>query len=75
VHDVFVPHVVLQGSGIVAVVGEFVAGGVPEHMRMNWEWELCGFSIPGDRFQESGSRSWTTSLGDENVTRFHILAA
>ena len=33
------------------VVSELVASGVLEHVRMNLEWELYGFSGPGDRFK------------------------
>lgn len=65
----------LEGSSIVAVVSQFVAGGVPERVRMNWERELCGFSSPGDCFQETCRRGGTTALGNKNVSRFHILAA
>jgi hypothetical protein len=75
VHDIFVAHVVLKGSGVVPVVGKLVAGGVPEHVRMDREWELCGFSSPSDCLQESGSRGRTTALGNEYISRFHILAA
>jgi hypothetical protein len=57
------------------IIGELIAGGVPEHVRMNWEWEFCGFSSPGDRFQEPCSRGGTAPLGDEHISRFHILAA
>ena len=73
VHDVFVSHVVLEGSRVVPIVGELVARGVPEHVRMDWEWELCGFSSSGDRFQESDSRRGPTTLGDKHISRFLIL--
>jgi hypothetical protein len=75
VHDIFVPHIVLEGSGIMPVVGELIASRVPEHVRMDWEWELCGFSDPGDRFQETRGRGRPAALGDEDVARFHILPA
>jgi hypothetical protein len=55
------------------IVGELVTSGVPEHVRVNREWELGSFSGPSDHLQESCSRGWTASLGDENVSRFHIL--
>ena len=29
VHDIIVAHVVLKGSGVMPIVGEFVASGVP----------------------------------------------
>ena len=56
VHDVLVAHVMLERSGVMPVVGEFVTGGVPEHVRVNREGELCGLSSSGDCFQESCSR-------------------
>ena len=51
VHDIFMAHVVLEGSGIMPLVGELVASRVPEHVRVDREWELCGFPDPDDRFQ------------------------
>src|SRR5271166_806159 len=42
---------------------------------MNWEWELCGFSRSGDRFQKSCRRGGAAALGDEDIARFHILLA
>jgi hypothetical protein len=70
-----VSGMVLQGSGIMPIIGQLVARRVPKHVRMNCERQLCGFSNPGDRFQETRSRSRTTALGDENVSRLHIFAA
>ena len=34
--DILVAKVVLQGTSIMPIVGEFVAAGVPEHVRMHW---------------------------------------
>ena len=42
---------------------------------MYWEWELCGFSRSGDRFQKSCRRGGAAALGDEDIARFHILPA
>jgi len=74
-HDILVPRVVLKRPGIMAVISELIAGRVPEHVRVNREWQLCGFSNPGDRFQESRGRGRTAAFGDEDVARFHILPA
>jgi hypothetical protein len=52
VHDILVAYV-LERSGVMPVVGELVAGGVPEHVGMNREWKLCGLPGPGDCFKES----------------------
>jgi hypothetical protein len=42
---------------------------------MDREWQICGFSKPGDRFQETRNRGRTAALRDEDVARFHILPA
>ncbi len=57
------------------IIGELVAGGVPEHVRVDREWNLCGLPSPGDRFQETCGRGGTTALGDENVSRFFGTSA
>jgi hypothetical protein len=75
VHDIFMAHIVLEGSGVVPIVGKLVTSGVPEHVRVNREWELGSFSGPSDHLQESCSRGWTASLGDEDISSFHILPA
>ncbi len=59
-HDIFVAHVVLERPGIMPIIGQLIAGGVPEHVRMNWEWELCRLPGPCDRFQEPCGRGGTT---------------
>ena len=32
VHDIFMAHIVLEGSGVMPIVGELVTSGVPEHV-------------------------------------------
>jgi hypothetical protein len=32
-----VAEIVLQGSGIVPVVGKLIAARIPQHVRMQWE--------------------------------------
>ena len=41
--DVLVPEVVLQGSGIVAIVGELEPASMTKHVRVDREWHLGGF--------------------------------
>ena len=65
VHDIFVAHVMLERPGIMPIVGKLIAGGMPKHVGVDREWKLCRLPSPGDRFQESRGRSWTTALGDE----------
>ena len=38
--DVAVPKPVLDGAGVVAVIGELEAAGVPQHVRVDGEGEL-----------------------------------
>ena len=38
-----VSKVVLQRASIVAIIGEFVAASMAQHVRMDWEWHLGGF--------------------------------
>jgi hypothetical protein len=38
--DVLVPEVVLQGPGVMAIVGEFEPAGMAKHVRVDREWHL-----------------------------------
>jgi len=40
VHDVLVPEVVLESPHVPAIIGELVATGMPEHVRIDGELEL-----------------------------------
>ena len=42
--DVAMAEVVLQRPGVLAVVGEFVAAGVPQHVRVGREWQTGSFT-------------------------------
>ncbi len=75
VYDIFVAHVVLKRPCVMPVVGELIPGGVSEHVRVDREWQLRGHSGPGDHFQESRGRGGSAALGDEDISRFHILPA
>jgi hypothetical protein len=46
--DVLVAEIVLQGSGIVPVVGKFIAARMPQHVRMQWERHPGGLAEPLD---------------------------
>jgi hypothetical protein len=39
--DVPVAEIVLQGTGIVPVVGKLIAARMPQHVRMQWERHLA----------------------------------
>jgi hypothetical protein len=44
--DILMTEVVLQRTSIVAIVGELVSAGVPEHVRVDAKWHL-GRSLQG----------------------------
>ena len=46
-------EIVLQGSGIVPVVGKFIAARMPQHVRMQWERHLGGLAEPLDEMVEA----------------------
>ena len=52
VRDVPVTEVVLEGSSVVALVGELVAAGVPQHVRVDGEVQL--------------GRRWVLAFGKDN---------
>ena len=43
------------------IVGELVAAGMPELVRVDRERQLCDFPGPGNYFQEARSRGGTTA--------------
>ena len=38
--DVLVPEIGLQRSGVMAVIGELITAGMPQHVRMRLKGEL-----------------------------------
>src|SRR5689334_2017683 len=63
VHDVFVAEVVLEGPSVPAIVGKFVATGMPEHVRMDRELELGCDRDTREHFPEAGGGHGCTALG------------
>jgi hypothetical protein len=48
-----VAEIVLQGSGIVSVVGKLIAARMPQHVRMQWERHPGGLAGPLDEMVEA----------------------
>src|SRR5215831_4449307 len=63
--------IVLQRSGIDAVIGEFEAAGVAEHVRMNGKGKFSQFSSPTDHFEEPGPRHRAAAFGIEDEAHHH----
>ena len=38
VHDIFVAHVMLEGSGVMPVVCQLISGGMAKHVGVDREW-------------------------------------
>jgi len=64
VHDALVTEIMLKRPGIVSIVGELVAAGVPEHVRMDAEWHLGSLTEPLDEPVEADRPA---ALGNEHV--------
>ena len=69
------PEIVLQGSGIVPVVGKFVAARMPQHVRMQWERHLGSLAEPLDEMVEADGAHWSATLGEEDVSLVRAFAA
>ena len=65
--DILVPQVVLQGSGIVASVGQGEAAGMSEHVRMHLERHPRYLALPLDKVVEADGCERSASLGDEHM--------
>src|ERR1700757_785540 len=63
--DVTVPEIVLDGSGVLAVVSELEAGGMPQHVRVDRHAELGLFAGASDELAEIGRGHRSLALGDK----------
>src|SRR5262245_8899758 len=71
--NVLVAEIVLQGTGIMAIVGELEPAGMAKHVGMDREWHLGG--LPAlDEPMESNGAHWPTALGNEHVGICRVIA-
>ena len=73
--DVLVPEVVLQGPGVVAIVGELEPTGMAKHVGMDREWHLGDLAEALDEPVETDGTDWPAALGNEYVGVFRVIAA
>jgi hypothetical protein len=66
--DILVPKVMLQGAGIVAVVGQFEAAGMAQHVRMDRKRQLGGLAEPCNQMMEAERAQRAATLRDEHVS-------
>jgi hypothetical protein len=68
------PEVVLQGSRVMPVVGEFEPAGVPQHVRVHAERHLGGLPEPRDHTAEANRAHGRFPLTHEDVSAWRLLA-
>src|ERR1019366_5568745 len=65
--DVFVPQVVLDGTSILAVVGELEAGRMPQRVRMDRHAQLGRVASASEQLTERSGGHRRATLGDKDV--------
>jgi hypothetical protein len=65
--DILVTKVMLERPRIVPLVGQLVAAGVPEHVRVHREGQIGLQSCTGDKLADVARRHWAATLGDKQV--------
>ena len=73
--NVLMTEVSLKRSGIVSLVGERVAAGVPEHVRVRLEAKLGPGARALNHAGETSRREWSTAFRGEHERRFGLLFA
>jgi hypothetical protein len=69
-----VSKVVLQRAGIVAIIGELVAAGMAQHVRMDRERHPGGFPEALHEPMEADRAHWSTTLRNKHVGTCGVLA-
>jgi len=71
--DVPVPQIMLDGPGVLAVVGQLEAGGMSQHMRVDRHAQPGCLAGAGDQLAEGGRghhepfgspARWSTTIGN-----------
>jgi hypothetical protein len=60
-------EVVRKRSRVVAIIRQFVAGAMPQHVRVHRERQLGGFANPLDHPQEPRRGHWRPGFGHEHI--------
>ena len=73
--NIFVPKIGLQRSGVMAVIRQLVATGMPEHVRMRLKGELGLDPSALNHAREPSRAKRRAALGGERECRFRLLLA
>lgn len=68
------PKPLLQGPGVVTVVGELIAARVPQHVRMDGKGELGRLADRREELTEGRRRHGPAALAGEHVDALGLLA-
>jgi hypothetical protein len=72
--NVLVAEIVLQGTGIVAIVGELEPAGMAKHVWVDREWHIRSLADALDEPVETDGADWPTALGNEDVGILGVFA-
>jgi hypothetical protein len=74
VRDVAMSEIVLNDSRVVTVLRESVAARVPQHVRMNGEWQPRLDASARNHLPNVRVGHWSATFGDEYVWRARIVS-
>src|SRR5262245_62562557 len=66
-------EVVLERPGVAPIVGELVACGVSEHVRMHREWQRAGLADPRQCLTDAGLSHRCLTLGLEDMAPIRLF--
>ena len=69
--DVLVPKIKLDGTRVVASICQVIAGGMAQHVRMNWKLDAGGFCGLGNDVIDGAPRPCSST---ERGAEFYLLA-
>src|SRR5262245_20803516 len=67
--NVLVPEIVLQGPGVVAIIGELKTTGMAKHVRVDRERHLGGLTDALDEPVEADGTDWPTALSPDRARK------
>ena len=72
--DIAVPEIMLQGAGVVAIVGELEAAGMAKHVRMHGKGHLGGLAEPCHEVMEADWAHRPAALANEDMSLARVFA-
>lgn len=71
--DILVPQVMLDSAGVLAVVRQLEAGGVPQHVGMDGQAQSGRLARAGHQFPEGGISHGCLAFGDEHIRGLGVI--